>query len=143
MSDFVFNRAKGAAAELCRNYTGALIMALYKAVGNVSTLRDADNLSAVAAVAATTELTDGSYARKTGLTETVTLDDTNDRVDLDVPDQTWSALAGSAVVGVVIAIESSASDSARIPLTQQDFAVTPDASDVTLQVNASGFYRAS
>ena len=73
----------------------------------------------------------------------MTVDDTNDRVDVDLPDQTWSALSGTAVTDAIVAYEESASETGRIPLTSHDFAVTLDGSDVTIQFNASGFGRAS
>jgi len=77
------------------------------------------------------------------LTGTITVDDTNDRVDVDIPDQTWTGLTGTAVTDLVVAYEEAAADATRIPLTAHDFAVTPDGSDVTAQFNAAGFYRAA
>jgi len=142
MADFVFNIAKGAAAQLCRANPNSLILSLLRQVSNAAA-KDADNFSALFALTSTKEAVHGSYARKTGLAETITVDDTNDRVDLDVPDQTWTALSGSAIVGAVVGIQTAANETGRIPLTYHDFAITPDGSDVTLQVNASGFYRAS
>lgn len=142
MADFVFNIAKGAVAEMVRDGASNLLLLLLTAADTDANMRDVDTVAALLATSAD-EATDGSYARKTGLTGTITVDDTNDRVDVDVPDQTFTALAGAAIVDAVFAYQNSAADSGRVPCTLHDFAVTPDGSDVTLQVNASGFFRAS
>lgn len=143
MADFVFNIAKGAAAEKVRDGAANLLVLLLTAQEAEAAAKDHDELDAFLTAAGNTEASDGSYARKTGLTGTITVDDTNDRVDIDVADQTWTALAGTAITDLVVAYEESAADTGRIPLTNHDFAVTPDGSDVTAQFNASGFYRAS
>lgn len=142
MADFVFNIAKGAFVEKFRDGAANGLMLLLTAADTDDAMRDTDTVAALLATGAD-EATDGSYARKTGLTGSITVDDTNNRVDVDIPDQTWSALAGSAITDLVIAYQESAADSGRIPLTNHDFAVTPDGSDVTAVVNASGFARAS
>jgi len=142
MADFVFNIAKGAVAEKVRDSAAALLILLLIAADTDAAMKDTATVTALLATAAN-EATDASYARKTGLTGTVTVDNTNDRVDVDVPDQTWTALAGGAILDAVVAYEDAAADTTRVPLTLHDFAVTPDGSDVTLQVNASGFFRAS
>jgi hypothetical protein len=142
MADFVFNIAKGAFVEKVRDGASNLGVLLLKAADTDAVMKDTDDLAALLATTAD-EATDASYARKTGLTGTITVDDTNDRVDVDLPDQTWSALAGSAITDAVVFYQESAADSGRVPLTLHDFAVTPDGSDVTLQFNASGFARAS
>lgn len=141
MANFVFNRAKGAVAEMVRDGASNLLMLLLIAAEADATMKDYDDVAALLA-GTPNEATDASYARKTGLTGTVTVDDTNDRVDVDVPDQTWAALAGAAILDLIIAYENSASDANRICCTCHDFAVTPDGSDVTAQVNAAGFFRA-
>ena len=142
MADRVFNRAKGAIAEMVRDGASNLLVLLLIAADTDNVMGDTDDVAALLATGAN-EATDGSYARKTGITGTVTVDDTNDRVDVDIPDQTWVALAGAAIVDAVIAYENAAADSTRIPCTLHDFPITPDGSDVTMQLNASGFHRAS
>jgi len=141
MADGVFNIAKGAVAEKFRDGSGNGIMLLLTVAQADATLVDHDTLTAL--LGANTEASDASYGRKTSLTGTITVDDTNDRTDLDIPDQTWTALAGAAIVKLIVAYEESASDSGRIPLTHHDFSVTPDSSDVTAQVNSAGFFRAA
>lgn len=142
MADFVFNIAKGAFAEKVRDGASNCGVLLLIAADTDAAMRDTDTITALLATGAN-EATDGSYARKIGLTGTVTVDDTNDRVDVDLPDQTWSSLAGAAITDAVVFYEESAADTGRVPLTLHDFAVTPDGSDVTIQFNAAGFARAS
>jgi len=142
MADFVFNIAKGAFAEKFRDGAANGGILLLIAADTDAAMRDTDHITALLATAAN-EATDGSYARKTGLTGTVTVDDTNDRVDVDLPDQTFTALAGAAITDAIVFYEEAAADGTRIPLTCHDFVITPDGSDVTIQFNAAGFARAS
>lgn len=143
MADFVFNNSLGAAAEKVRNTSSALLVLLLTSMAADATARDYDDVAALLDDGSTNELGDASYSRKTGLTGTITIDDSNERVDVDIPDQTWSGLSGTDPTDLVIAVEESASDSGRETLTSHDFAVTTDGSDVTAQFAASGFYRAS
>ena len=142
MADFMFNIAKGAFVEKVRDGASNLGMLLLIAADTDDAMRDTDTVAALLATSAD-EATDGSYARKTGLTGTITVDDTNNRVDVDIPDQTFTALAGAAITDAVVFYQESAADSGRIPLTNHDFAITPDGSDVTAVVNAAGFARAA
>jgi hypothetical protein len=94
------------------------------------------------------EVTNTNYARKTlAAADLVAFspDDANDRVDLDIPDQTWTAVVGgTAWTDLIICYNPAFSaDSSIVPMTLHDFEVTPDGSDITAQVNAAGFYRAS
>lgn len=142
MPDFVFNIAKGAVAEKVRDGASNLLVMLMTALEADATAQDYDDVAALLVPAGNVEKADGGYARITGITGTITVDDTNNRVDVDMPDQTFSALSGTAVTDLVIAYEESASDAGRVPLTNHDFEVTPDGSDVTAEFNASGFFRA-
>lgn len=145
MTDGVFNIAKGAAAEKIRDSASAVLILLLKANEAEATLRDRDDVAAILANGST-EADFTNYARKTGLTGTITVDDTNDRVDVDVADQTWTSAGGAAnntLTKLIVAYQESAADSGRVPLTHHDFAVTTDGSDLTAQINAAGFYRAS
>ena len=145
MADQVFNIAKGAAAEKVRDGATVLIVLLLQANEAETALLDHDELNALLLAAGNTEATFTNYARKVGLTATLTVDDTNDRVDLDLPDQTFVA-AGNGVnntlTKLIVAYEESAADTGRIPLTHHDFSVTTDGSDLTAQFNAAGFFRA-
>ena len=156
MSDFVFNVAKGKVAEYAARVNAndptnsALIVVAINTTATDATLRDLDTLAAIEADANTAEVTNTGYARKV-LTDaggiTVTVDDTNDRVDVDIPDQTWTAVsAGTAWTDLVICYDNDTTggtDANIVPLTLHDFAITPDGSNVTAQISASGFFRAS
>lgn len=142
MADLVFNIAKGAVVEMFRDGAANGLMLLLSAADTDDAMRDTNDIAALLATGAD-EVVDASYARKTGLTGTITVDDTNNRVDVDMPDQTWTALAGPDTVDLVVGYENAAADSTRIPLTLHDFVVTTDGTDVTAQLNAAGFFRAS
>jgi hypothetical protein len=159
MANFVFNISLGRVAELYNRVDtddpadSALVVVLLAATGIESdaTLKDKDTLAAVVA-GATNEATNTNYARKV-LTQAdlaaFAPDDANDRVDLDIADQTWTAVAadGTGAVGALLICydpdTTGGDDTAIIPLTKHDFSVTPDGSDITAQIAAAGFYRAS
>lgn len=145
MADGVFNIARGSAAEKFRDSAANGIVLLLTVNETEADLIDHDNLSVLIA-AANTEAGFTNYARKTGLTGTVTVDDTNDRVDLDFADQTWSSAGNgtnNTMTKLLTAYEDSAADTGRVPLTHHDFTPTTDGSDLTVNFNAAGFYRAA
>lgn len=156
MADFVFNVAKGRVAEFYNRVksndpaNSALIIVVIDAAGDTdATMRDRDDLAALLGGTAN-EVTNTNYARKV-LTDAdlaaLSIDDTNDRIDLDIPDQTWTAVAaGTAWTDILVCYDpdtTGGTDSAIIPLTCHDFLVTPDGSDITAQIAAAGFFRAS
>lgn len=156
MADFVFNISKGSIALRYRNIdantpaNSAFIVIAIDANGDTdATMKDRDDAAALIGGTAN-EVTNSGYARKT-LTDADLVafspDDTNDRVDLDVPDQTWTAVgAGTAWTDLIFAYDddtTSGTDSALELCTLHDFAVTPDGSDITAQIAAAGFFRAS
>ena len=147
MADFVFNIAKGKAGY----YAGlpatndALIAVPLEAAGleAAATLKDYDDLASLLAGSSNEQTTLG---RKTITAVTPTIDDTNDRLDVDIADLVWTASAGNAVGAVIICYDpdtTGGTDSSLIPLTYHDAAFTPDGTDVTVQIAAAGFYRAS
>jgi len=136
----------GAAVEKFRDSAAKGIFLLLTATEADATVRDHNELNALLGAAGNTEATATNYARKTGLTGTITVDDTNNRVDLDIPDQTWSSLGNgtnNTTTDLIIAYEESAADTGRIPLTLHDFVITTDGNDVIAQVNSAGFFRAA
>lgn len=145
MANFVFNIAKGAAAEKVRDAATSLGILILATTGLETDAVLIDKNTVADLLSGTThEPTNTNYARKTGLTGTVTVDDTNDRVDLDVPDQTFAGIAaGDGWSKLIIFLDEGGTDATRIPLTAHDFVVTPDGSDIVAQVAAAGFYRAS
>lgn len=159
MANFVFNISLGRVAEFYNRAKNndpadsALVIAVLATSGLESdaTLKDKDDFAALVS-GATNEVTNSGYARKV-LTDsdltgfTFAPDDTNDRFDLDIADQTWTAVAaGDGWSKIVIGYDSDTTggtDSGIIPLTCHDFAITPDGSDITAVIAAAGFYRAS
>lgn len=156
MADFLFNIAKGRVAEFYNRVksndpaNSALIIVVIDANGDTdATMRDRDDLAALLGGTAN-EVTNTNYARKV-LTDAdlaaLSIDDANDRIDLDIPDLTWTAVAaGTAWTDILVCYDpdtTGGTDSAIIPLTCHDFAVTPDGSDITAQIAAAGFFRAS
>lgn len=156
MADFVYNIAKGRVAELYNRVdsndptNSALILLGINTATSDATLKDLDTVAAIEADGGTAELTNSGYARKT-YTDTdlaaFAPDDTNDRVDLDLPDHTFTGVAsGTAFTDLIVAYDSdttAGTDSNVVPLTQHDFAVTPSGGDITVQWAAAGFFRAS
>lgn len=157
MANVCFNRGKGRIVEWCERINAndpansALVIMVLAASGIESdaVLIDTDTFAAVVA-GTTNEVTNTNYARKT-LSDSgsivITYDDTNDRVDVDFPDQTWTAVAaGDGWSDAVIGYDSDTTggaDSAILPATLHDLALTPDGSDITMQLAAAGFFRAS
>jgi hypothetical protein len=153
----VFNISLGRVAELYNRVdlndpTNAALIIAVLATSGIETdavLKDKDDLAAVVA-GTTNEVTNSGYARKVLTDADIVVfapDDTNDRVDLDIPDQTWTAVAaGDGWNDLLVCYDSdtaAGTDANIVPLTMHDFVVTPDGSDITAQIAAAGFYRAS
>lgn len=146
MADGVFNIAKGAAVQLAKDNADSLQVLLLKANESETALIDHDAVDVLLAAAGNTEADFTNYARKTGLAETVNVDDTNDEATIDVPDQTWTSAGGTTdntLTKLLVCVQTGADDTTLIPLTHHDFAVTTDGSDLTAQFNTAGFFRAS
>lgn len=145
MANIVFNQALGRVAHLASlpATNDALIMVALEASGLVTdaTMRDYDTLSDLLAGASNEQTTVG---RKTLASVTVTVNDTNDRVDVDAADVTWTAPTGNAIGAVVICYDpdtTGGTDADLIPLTKHDVSWTPDGNDFTLTI--ADFFRAS
>jgi hypothetical protein len=159
MADIVLNNVKGRFAELYNRVdsndpTNAALIVLLLASSGLETdavLRDKDTVTDLVS-GTTNEATNTGYGRKT-LTDADIVafapDDTNDRVDLDIPDQTWTAVAndGTGAIGALVVCYDSdttgGTDANIVPGTKHDFAVTPSGGDIVAQIAAAGFYRAS
>ena len=156
MADFVFNIAKGRVAELCNRVDGndptnsVLLVVAIDANGDTdAAMKDRADLAALLGGTAN-EVTNSGYSRKS-LTDaditTFVADNTNDRVDCDIPDQTFTAIAaGTAWTDLVVCYDSDSTggtDSGVVPLTCHDFAVTPSGADIVAVINSAGFFRAS
>lgn len=156
MADFVYNISLGRSVEFYNRVdtndpaASELVLAVLATSGIESdaVLKDKDTFSAVVS-GTTNEVTNTNYAKKVLGDADITAfapDDTNDRTDLDIPDQTWTAVAaGDGWNDIVISYDpvGSQTHTDMIPMTQHDFVVTPDGSDITAQIAAAGFFRAS
>lgn len=159
MADLVFNIAKGRVVEYYNRVKGndpaasALVIVAIKTTGIEAdgTLQDYDDLAALLA-AANDEATNAGYARKVltdaDLAALPAPDDTNNRYDITIPNQTWTGVAAvggawSALLVCYDADTAAGTDANIIPLTKHDFVVTPDGSDIVAQIAAAGFFRAS
>lgn len=156
MGNFVFNISKGRAAELYNrvdlNDPAAAVLSIMvlatSGVESDATLIDMDTYAAVVA-GATNEVTNSGYAKKLLSDADIVAfapTDGSDWVTLDIPDQTWTGVAAGdgwndAVIGYDYAGSSVMAN--IVPMTQHDFVVTPDGSDITLQIDAAGFFKAS
>lgn len=152
MANFVFNIAKGRVAELYNRVksndpaTARLVIVPLEATGleTQAVLEDKDTLADVLAGTTNEQTTMGRKYFTDADLVVLTPNDTNNSMDVDMPDVTWTAATGNPVGALLVCYDPANSvDSAIIPLTHHDFSVTPDGSDITAQVNAIGFYRAS
>ncbi|MGH8582457.1 MAG: hypothetical protein ACREWG_06625 [Gammaproteobacteria bacterium] len=157
VANFIFNIAKGRVAEFYNRVdtddpaNSALVIVVLATAGleTDAVLIDKDDLAAVVS-GTTNEVTNTGYARKV-LTQAdlaaFAPDDTNDRVDLDFADQTWTTVAvGDGWSKVLICYDpdtTGGTDSSIIPLCAYDFVVTPNGSNITAQLDPAGFYRVS
>ncbi len=157
MADQVFNVALGRMAEFYNRVdlndpTNAVLTIVVLATAGIETdavLKDSTDLADVLG-GATNEVTNTNYARIELVDSDLVAfaaDHTNDRVDLDIPDQTFSAIAaGDGWNDLLVCYDSDSTggtDTNIVPGTMHDFVVTPDGSDITAQIAAAGFYRAS
>jgi len=163
-SDFVFNIARGAlkyyyyvvenstvlatAGQFTSTANAAFVIVPIETTGIEAddTLNNYDDLAALLA-AASNEQT--NQARKVltdaELAAVPAPDDTANQLNLDIPDQTYTALAGNAIGKFLVCFrpDTASADSAIIPLTAHAVVLTPDSNDVLLQINASGFWRSA
>lgn len=157
MADFVFNIAKGRVVEYYNRVksndpaNSALVVIVIDAAGDTdATMKDRDDIAALLGGTAN-EVTNTNYARKVltdaDLAALPAPDDTNDRYDVDLPDQTWTAVAaGSAWTDLIIAYDgdtTAGTDSSLVPLVLLDAVATPDGNNITAVFNVAGFFRAS
>jgi hypothetical protein len=148
MANFVFNIMKGRVAYYATlpAAADALIVVPIEATGVEAddTLNNYDDLGTLLAAANNEQTTMG---RKTvSASVTVTVDDTNNWVDVDMPDQVWTGATGNAISDLLIGYDNdtgAGTDTNIIPMTFHDFSITPDGSDLTAQIATSGFFRAA
>lgn len=148
MADFIFNNALGRIrtfAELAGT-NDAIVVVPVEATGleTDSTLRDYDDLAALLAGSTNEQTALGRKSLTSALT--VTIDDTNNRVDIDAPDQVWTGTSGNAVGALVWCYDADTTgggDASIVPMSKHDFSFTPDGTDVTAVVAAAGLMRST
>ncbi len=156
MPDQIFNISLGRAVEFYNRVdtndpaNAVLTIAIIDTSASDATLKDLDTLALVLADGNTAEVTNTNYARKQLSDSDIVAfapDDGNDRVDLDIPDQTWTAVgAGDSWTDLLTNYDSDSTggtDANIVPISQHDFAATPNGGDITAQIAAAGFFRAA
>lgn len=153
MANFVFNIALGRVGQYFQNVDSGspansrIIVVPIETSGIEAdaTLRDHNDLSALLAGTSNEQTTMGRKT-VTAADITMTVDDTNERLDVDINDITWTAATGNAISALVLCYDPDntvGTDADLIPLSKHDFVVTPDGSDIVAQIAAAGIYRAS
>lgn len=147
MTDQIANNSKGSFGEFAKLAAAndAIIWMPLETSGLESdaTLLDFDDFAALVAGTTNEQTTLG---RKTAASVTRTVDDTNNRVDVDCADLVWTGGTGNAVSRLAGGYDpdtTGGSDSDIILIGTWDFVVTPAGGDITAQFNAAGFARAS
>ncbi len=156
MANQIYNQALGRFVEWYIRVDGSdPTNAVFLVIAWVTTetdaiLKDLDDVAAVEANVNTAEATNTNYTRKSlDDTDLVAISDpdASDQRDLDIPDQTFTnILAGSNWTDLSIDYDSDSlagTDANVVVGSWHDFAVTPDGSDITAQIAAAGFFRAS
>lgn len=143
--DIVFNIAKGIFRHYCTlpAANDALILIPLETSGleTDAVLRDKDTFADVVSGATNEQTTMGR--KSIAASVTITVDDTNDWVDIDVPDQVWLGASGNAVGALVFAYDAdttAGTDAAIIPISKHSWDAVPDGSDLTATI--AGFSRA-
>lgn len=153
MANIVFNIAKGRVVEYYNRVESSdptnavLVLVPIETSGLESdaTLIDKDDLAAVLSGTTNEQTTMGrKVLSDSDLAALPAPDDSNDRYDVSLPTVTWTAASGNAISKILVCYDpdsTGGADSAIIPLTMFDAAVTPDGND--LQLTGGVFFRAS
>lgn len=159
MANQVFNIALGRVVELYGKVkngtpgTSRLVIMVLASEGPYegdSVMKDKDTFADIVA-GTTNEVTNTNYAKKVLASADLTSftwapTDASDVWDLDIPDQTWTAInTGNTWHRLVIGYDDAGTQVLAniVPMTMHDFVVVPDNSDITAQIAATGFFRAS
>ncbi|RSM73438.1 hypothetical protein DMH04_41235 [Kibdelosporangium aridum] len=145
MGNIVFNVAKGRIAHYASlpatNDAIVVVPLENSGLEADSVLEDYDTLAAILAGASNEQTTVG---RKTVTVVTVTVDDTNNRVNIDMGDLSWLTPSGNQIGALVFCYEpdtTGGTDSDLIPLTKQDWVITPEGDEIKATV--ADFARAT
>jgi hypothetical protein len=153
MANIVFNISKGRVAELYRRVksadpsTAALVLIPIEFTGLEadSVLIDVDTLSAL--IAGTTNEQTANMGRKVLVAADLATfpapDDGNDRMEVSLPQVTWTGATGNRIAKIAVCYRNATADAdtAIIPLTMFDFDQTPSGADIVMTTGV--FFRAS
>lgn len=151
MGNGVFNAAKGRLAHFVSlpAASDALVVVLLKAAGLEPDDALNNHTSLAAVLAASNDEADfTNYTRRVVTDPTVSIDNTANAVDVDMPDQAWPT-AGGAVnnqLGKLLICyrpDLAAADGAVVPLVHLDAVVSTDGTDLVAEVASSGVCRVS
>lgn len=124
----------------------ALIWVIFSGTETDDNIRNADTLAALEATVLA-EATFTGYARVTATGVTVTVDDANDRVDVDAASPQWSPTSAQAVTRIALNWDGdtgAGTDANIVPLFVDDFALTTALTGtLTYDVAAAGWGRAA
>jgi hypothetical protein len=152
MAALIANQSAGRVAQYASlpATNDALILVLMKSAGAeaLTVLQDYDTLLAV--LAATNDECDfTNYSRKTLAGITVTVDDTNNRVDIDCNDVVYTSAGGASNntglrAGVFYDPDTTGgTDADLIPVGFFDASFTTNGNNLNVNINASGLLRAA
>src|SRR5262245_43130482 len=122
MADFIFNVVKGKWAEKLADAPTAAGMMILAATGleTDAVLKDKVSLTDLVS-GSTNEVTNSGYARKTGLTATVTVDQASDFTTASIANQTWTTVgAGDVWAKAIVFVDEGGTDATRIPIYAAD-----------------------
>jgi hypothetical protein len=149
MANGAFNISKGRIAHYgtLPAASDGFLLVLFKVIQADDTLNNYDTLADIKA-AANTECDFTNYARKTITSVTVTVDDTNNWVDVIIGNQVYAAAGGATnntIVKAVLCYDSdtgTGTDANIVPMTYHDCSATTDGNELTLRFPVTGFFRA-
>jgi hypothetical protein len=150
MANFVFNQALGRvpyyASLPAANDALVWVVLNNSGLESDATLKDYDDLAAILAAANDEHSTLARITQTASIT--VTVNDTDNRVEVDQPDLVWTTPAAGAQTGKLLCCydpdTTGGTDSSLIPLVALDFSVTPSGSgNVTYQFASGGFFQAA
>ncbi len=148
MAALIPNIAKGKFAHYATlpAANDALIWVLFTGSETDANIRDADTLTAIIALAVN-ESTFTGYSRQTATGVTVTVDDTNDRVDVDAADPSWSPTSAEAQTRIGNFYDpdtTGGTDADLVPVFVDDMSgTTPTSGTYGYTVASGGFGRAA
>jgi hypothetical protein len=139
MSSFAFNISKGQHAYYASlpAASDALVVIPIEATGVEADATVVDYATVAAILAASTN-EQTTIGRKIITAVTATVDNPNDRVNIDTADITWATATGNAISDLLVAYDpdtTGGTDADLIPLSWHDFPITPDGSNITATVN--------